>query len=157
MAFTSQYLNNNAKRFDNHAAVFISSWHKTESPTPSHKGLFLCTSCTCSSCPLSKQPCRSLSRSRALCALKRAYGCRSVGADDCSVRGTDAVPHSTAGDGTDRQADSEVMERGGAEKNSSPQLLAEAAEQEVCQWACLWVSVALAQSCGLVNTLFLLP
>ena len=48
------------------------------------------------------------------------------------MRGTDPAPHSTAGDGTDRQADSEVMERGGEEKSSSPQLLAEAAEQEVC-------------------------
>ena len=52
------------------------------------------------------------------------------------MRGTDTAPHSTAGDDVDRQTDSEVIDRGGTEKSSSPQLLAEATEQEVCLWVC---------------------
>ena len=34
MNFTSQYLNDNTKRFDNHVVVFISGWYKTEDGHP---------------------------------------------------------------------------------------------------------------------------
>ena len=57
------------------------------------------------------------------------------------MRGTDTASSNSAGD-----LDSKGMEEGGAGKTSPPQLLAEAAEQEVCQWVCQSVDVSLGVS-----------